>query len=222
MMLALTHGACERSTDASSSSSAPKAATSPEPSAPPPSGREADAAPPRDSAPPGEPLRRALGKGDRLPPLAALDPAGAPQCSHCASKGPTMLVFATATTLVEGESWRDLDAIGRFYADDGLTALAIVAGHRDGTLVAGNAADAQTVDATRARRRIAMPVLAAAATGTADARALADAPLLADDPTVVLLDASGAVAWTGTRDASWQALDRAIVGLVAPAAVATP
>lgn len=131
-----------------------------------------------------------------------------------------MLVVATAATLADGEAWRDLDAMARFYADDGLATLAIVAGHRDGALVPGNAADAKSIDATRSRRRIAMPVFAATAS-TEQARALDDVPALTADPTVVLLDASGAVAWTGTRDTSWQALDRAIVGLVAKPAAPT-
>lgn len=212
-------GACERTVDATTTSSTPSAGTTPTGDAKTTAPVTKDAA---TQPPVVAPTRASLRAGDRLEPIATVDAAGKPACTHCAAKGPTMIVLATATALAKDETWRDLDAMARFYADDQLTTLAVVAGHRDGGLVAGNAADAKTVDATRRRQRIAMPVFAAAATATAEARALDDVPALADDPTVVLLDASGTVAWTGTRDESWQALDRAIVGLVATPASPTP
>lgn len=126
--------------------------------------------------------------------------------------------------IARDEHWRDLDAIARLYADNGLGAIAIVTAFAEGRATApadATAALAQ-VATVHARQRIAMPLEAALPAATTDSRTLAEHGALVHDPTVILVDRTHTVRWIGGVGPHWQALDLAIAEVLSAEPVSAP
>lgn len=183
-------GACDR--DRETSAAAPTSVSDPLPRGA-PDAPQPDAPAP-DVAPPAPPT---LAIGDRLAPVSSLGSV------------PRLLVVGSAEALARGETWRDLDAMARLYADNGLVSLAIVVTHANGTPTPPKDPSATTtqIDAARKRGRITMPFEIAT-----DTAALVG---VGTDPCVVLVDGGDVVRFVGGAGAHWRDLDRAIGSLLA-------
>ncbi len=163
---------------------------------------------------------RALAVDDRLPPLSTLAPNGAKDCGTCrAGQGPRLVIIGSTEGITHGEAWRDLDAIARLYADNGLGALAVITAFADGRAIIPTDAPGVAEQAARARKqqRITMPVEVALGDPTAAGRGFAEAPPITHDPTVVLIDGNDTVRWIGEVGPHWRELDVAIIGALATA-----
>jgi len=148
-----------------------------------------------------------LASGTRAPAIATVDD-DAPSCAICAfDGGPKLVVLGALADPGLDEPLRDLDAIASFYADDGLGAF-IVLGEQDGELVRAPVdPSAHRVDAEQlhARLRLALPVRVPARDPAGF-----DSYRVAQSPTVLLLDRSGTVLWSGIAMPRWRELDAAI------------
>ncbi len=169
---------------------------------------------------PREPDAAAVAPSDPSPPvdrtsaLVALEtlaaPDGKPRCAACSSDAAlTLLVAASLDDEAIRESLRDLDAMVRFYADDGLAGVLVLAATAHDPPI-GPAIDRAL--ALRDRLRLAMDVRVPARPD-----AVTDAAWLADGPHVVLVGRDGRVTFAAaaTPRERWSALDRAIVDALA-------
>lgn len=144
---------------------------------------------------------------DRAADLVALETIAAPdgpvRCAACSNDAAlTLLVVASADDAAVHESLRDLDAMFRYYADDGLA----------GVLVLVSAESDRAIDraaALRDRLRLAIDVRVPA---RVDAAAR-----IAGGPLAVLVGRDGRVTSSATESPRerWSALDQAIVDALA-------
>jgi hypothetical protein len=152
----------------------------------------------------------ALAVGDRLAPVPSRAADGTVDCGACRlGQVPRLLVVGSIDALARAEIWRDLDAIARLYADNGLAALAIVVTREGDTTKPATdpSLSATQIEEVRKRGRIAMPVEIAT-----DTAALVG---VADDPSVVLVDGGDIVRFVGGAGSHWRDLDLAIGSLLA-------
>jgi hypothetical protein len=156
-----------------------------------------------------------LGPGSKLVALETIAAAdAAPGCAACALAGKPKLVVAVAQD-DEGtdEALRDLDAIHRYYADNGLSAVAIVApfaGNRLITPMDPRAAIDIALAQSR-RSRIALPVHVPARVDDGGNRVWEEYYAVSTTPLVLLVGADDRIVFSAAAPADWAALDRAIV-----------
>jgi len=208
----LLFGGCDRDRDHDRETSAatPTSVTD----APPPTTSKAPELP---SGPPStvdlaRPRAPALAVGDRLAPVTSRAGDGTVGCGPCRlGQVPRLIVIGStaALALARAETWRNLDAMSRLYADNGLSSLAIVVAGVDGTATppADPAGTATQIALVRAHGRIAMPVDIATDTGALGG--------VVDDPCVVLVDGADTVRFVGGAGPHWRELDLAIAALLA-------
>lgn len=165
-----------------------------------------------------------LGPGSKLVALETIAaPDAAPACAACALAGkPTLFVAVAEADATTDAALRDLDAIHRFYADNGLSAVAIVAPFVGDRLI--TPADPRAVIegalAQSRRSRIALPmhVPARVDDGENQARSAVGTNRVWDEyyavtttPLVLLVGKGDRIVFSAAAPADWAALDRAIV-----------
>lgn len=193
-----------------------------DPAATPPPARHADApadvpAPtaPRDDVEVKPPAPAMLAVGDAMPRIEVVDAGGARRCASC-DPGPRLLVITGAEAARRDETVRDLDAIARFWSDNGLDAVIVLAelAAEGPRALADGAAEAARGEATTlaAAQRLVTPIATAI-----DAKPQPWAPTLPAGTTAVLVDRDAKVAWVGGGEPHWRALDQAIAKLLAVA-----
>jgi hypothetical protein len=162
-----------------------------------------------------------LGPGTELVALDTLAaPDGAPSCATCSTKGTsTLFVASSLDDAADHEILRDLDAMFRYYADDGLAGVMVLAPANGDRLITPEDPRA-AIDralALRDRLHLAIDVRVPARVDDGGNRAWDEWYAVAGAPLVLLVGPEGRVTFSGTTPSRerWSALDRAIVDALA-------
>ncbi|MBK6916134.1 MAG: hypothetical protein IPH07_01920 [Deltaproteobacteria bacterium] len=202
-------GACDREHD-------PVATPSPARHADAPRDPSTEPSPSAVAAAEPEPSESAtLAIGDAMPRIDVIEASGARSCASC-EPGPRLLVITGADAARQDDTVRDLDAIARFWADNGLATVIVLTDL--GAVGAAPLADAQAEAARAEAARLAAEqrlgsTIAAAIAATPERWS----PSLPPHTTAVLVDRAAKVAWVGRGEPHWRGLDTAIAGLLAVA-----
>jgi hypothetical protein len=158
-----------------------------------------------------------LGRGSELVALDTLAAADAkPDCAACSLGKTTKLVVAAS--LDDGsETLRDLDAIHRFYADNGLGGVLVLAPREGDRLITPpDPRDAiSRALALRDRLRLAMAVHVPARVDDGGNRVWDEYYAVGRSPMVLLVGPDDRVLFSAAAPPDWAALDRAIVDALA-------
>jgi hypothetical protein len=175
--------------------------------------------PPDPRGPPAahesDPREGRLGPGSEIVALQTIAaPKTSPGCATCSlSSRPILVIAAAIDDATADETLRDLDAMWRYYADDGLGGVLVLAprmGTRLGTPDDPGAAIERAL--ARARRlRLAIPVHVPARVDDGGNRVWDEDYAVATTPLALLVGDDERVAFSAAAPADWAALDRAIV-----------
>jgi len=159
-----------------------------------------------------------LGPGSKLVALETIaDPEAKAGCAAC-SLGPTTKLVVAASLDDDGETLRDLDAIHRFYADNGLAGLVVVAPRGGDRLITPEDPRAAIgrAHALRDRLRLALAVHVPARVDDGGNRVWDEYYAVGRSPLVLLVGPDDRVLFSAAAPPDWAALDQAIVDALGP------
>jgi hypothetical protein len=167
-----------------------------------------------------------LGPGSKLVALETIaEPDAKPVCGPCSLGKTTKLVVAAALDdEAAHETLRDLDAIHRFYADNGLAAVMVLAPRDRDRLITPPDAGAEIgrALALRDRLRLALPVHVPARVDDGGNRVWDEYYAVDRTPLVLLVGPDDRVLFSAAAPPDWAALDQAIVDALDHALAKSP